>query len=191
MGLHDDEERCMMQASTHPDHKPIRITNMIKTTVYSYVRDRNADRAIHALLAVNSMKKTSEGLYSLGRVYQDTRDYETAERCLLEACELDPTSPMIWLEIGHVYQKGFKMPEVALKAYGRAKELANMMKEHEDSMLIDRGYGCCKENLTKFNTVDEIWMMHEHATIGRGDAFNDLGLSSSALREYEQCPRRR
>ena len=188
MGLHDDEERCMMQASTHPDHKPIRITNMIKTTVYSYVRDRNADRAIHALLAVNSMKKTSEGLYSLSRVYQDTRDYETAERCLLEACELDPTSPMIWLEIGHVYQKGFKMPEVALKAYGRAKELANMMKEHEDSMLIDRGYGCSKENLTKFNTVDEIWMMHEHATIGRGDAFNDLGLSSSALREYEQVP---
>ena len=80
------------------------------------------------------------------------------------------------------------MPEVALKAYGRAKELANMMKEHEDSMLIDRGYGCCKENLTKFNTVDEIWMTHEHATIGRGDAFNDLGLSSSALREYEQVP---
>ena len=47
----------MMQASTHPDHKPIRSRTWIKTTVYSYVRDRNADRAIHALLAVNSMKK--------------------------------------------------------------------------------------------------------------------------------------
>jgi len=188
MGLHEDEERCMTQASTHPEYKPIRITNMVKTTVYSYIRDRNADRAIHALLAVNSMKKTSEGLYSLARVYQDTKDYETAERCLLEACELDPMSPQIWLDLGHVYQKGFKMPEVALKAYGRAKDLANMMKEHEDSMLIDRGYGCSKENRTKFNTVEELWMTHEHATLGRGDAFNDLGLVSSALREYEQVP---
>ena len=52
-------------------------------------------------------------------------------------------------------------------------------------MLIDRGYGQ-QENRTKFNTVDEIWMTHEHATIGRGDAVNELGLSSSL--RCEQVP---
>ena len=100
---------------------------------------------------------------------------------------------MIWLEIGHVYQKGFKMPEVALKVIrstptqgvGHHDEGTQRLHAHRSRVRL------LQVEITKFNTVDEIWMMHEHATIGRGDAFNDLGLSSlSSEAQTNKCNRR-
>ena len=52
---------------------------------------------------------------------------------------MEPTSPKIWLEIGHLYLNGFQVPTIAVKAYGRAKELATFMQRREDALRAVRG----------------------------------------------------
>ena len=184
----DEEERAMQSVCKNPDHKPIRITNVIKAAMYEYARTRDAGKALHALNAVNEIKETAESLYAMGRIHVLERDFDAADECLIRACELDPTSPKIWLEIGNVYLKGYNAPAVALKAFGRAKELAKLMIEQEDSVRAESGYGGADENRTKFKDSEELIDARDDAVIGRGDALADLGQVALALREYEEIP---
>jgi len=184
----DEEERTMKSVCDNPDHKPIRITNVIKVAMYEYTRTRDSGKALHTLLAVNEMKETAESLYAMGRIHALERDFDAADDCLIRACELDPTSPKIWLEIGNIYLKGYNNPAVALKAFGRAKELALLTIEQEDSVCAESGYGGAAENRTKFKDSEELFDTRDEAVIGRGDALADLGQVAMALREYEEIP---
>ena len=186
--LPEEESRCMKSACSDPSHKPIRMTNVIKVAWYRYERDKDAAQALRELTEANVVKKTSEGLYTLGRVHADVGNFDAADACFVEACKMEPTSPKIWLEIGHLYLKGFQVPIIAVKAYGRAKELATFMQRREDTLRNEHGYGCVSEGQTKFSDGADVTATQENAVIGRGDAFTELGQVSSALREYEQVP---
>lgn len=189
MGLHDEEARAMNAVCTNSKHRPMRITNMIKTIMYRLSQDKDTAKAIHELESLNEMKETAEGLYSLGRVLLLARDYNAADDALMRACELDPASPKVWLEIGTLYLKGFNVPATAAKAFGRAKELSLvLMEQEEDSYQAESGYGGADENRTKFNDRTEISDARTRAVIGRGDCFEELGQPSKALREWEEVP---
>ena len=186
--LPEEESRCMKSVCSDPLHKPIRTTNVIRVAWYRYERDKDAARALRELTEANVVKKTSEGLYTKGRVHAETGNFDAADACYVEACKMEPTSPKIWLEIGNLYLNGFQIPTIAVKAYGRAKELATFMQLQEDALRAARGYGCVSEGQTKFADSSEVTATHENAVIGRGDAFTELGQVSSAFREYEQVP---
>jgi tetratricopeptide (TPR) repeat protein len=184
----EEESRCMKLACSDPSHKPIRVTNLIKVAWYKYERDKDTKRALRELTEANALKKTSEGLYTLGRVHFKMENFDAADACYVEACKMEPTSPKIWLEIGNLYLNGFRLPIIAVKAYGRAKELASFLQRREDALRTEHGYGYASEGQTKFSDSADVKATQENAIIGRGDAFNDLGQVSSALREYEQVP---
>lgn len=189
MGLHDEEARAMNAVCTSSKHRPMRITNMIKTIMYRLSQDKDTAKAIHELESLNEMKETAEGMYSLGRVLLLARDYNAADDALMRACELDPASPKVWLEIGTLYLKGFNVPATAAKAFGRAKELSLvLMEQEEDSYQAESGYGGADENRTKFDDRTEISDARTRAVIGRGDCFEELGQPSKALREWDEVP---
>ena len=123
-----DAERCMSRVRNDPKNAPVRLTNIIKVAWYEFEKDKNTKKALKLLHEVNKIKRTPEGLYTLGRVYAKLNLRDDADACLLEACELDPTSPKIWLEIGTLYLKGFELPDIAIKAFTRARELATALK---------------------------------------------------------------
>ena len=80
--LPEEESRCMKSACSDPSHKPIRTTNVIRVAWYRYERDKDAARALRELTEANVVKKTSEGLYTLGRVHADDGEFRRRGRVL-------------------------------------------------------------------------------------------------------------
>lgn len=181
-----DAERCMARVRNDPKSAPVRLTNLIRVAWDEFEKDKNATKALKILKEVNEIKRTPEGLYTLGRVYANLSQFDAADACFMEACELDPTSPKIWLEIGTLYLKGFKLPDIAVKAFGRARELATALKLKEGGCSIGHGYGTDAEGLTK-HTDAEVVSLEDDARMFSGDTLQELGRPSHALREYEAC----
>ena len=181
-----DAERCMARVRDDPKSAPVRLTNRIWVAWNEFEKEQNTTKALKILKEVNEIKRTPEGLYALGRVYANLSQFDAADACFMEACELDPTSPKIWLEIGTLYLKGFKLPDIAVKAFGRARELATALKLKEGGCSIGHGYGTDVEGLTK-HTDAELVSLENDARMFSGDTFQELGRPSHALREYEAC----
>ena len=181
-----DAERCMARVRNDPKSAPVRLTNLIRVAWNEFEKDKSATKALKILKEVNEIKRTPEGLYTLGRVYANLCQFDAADACFMEACELDPTSPKIWLEIGTLYLKGFKLLDIAVKAFGRARELATALKLKEGGCSIGHGYGTDAEGLTK-HTDAEVVSLEDDARMFSGDTLQKLGRPSQALREYEAC----
>ena len=186
MKREQDAERCMGKVCNDEKSAPVRITNIIKVAWHQFESEKNTQKALKTLKEVNEIKKTSEGLYTLGRMYYKMGNFDGADACLIEACEMDPLSPKIWLEIGTLYLKGLKLPEIALKSFGRARELATAIKAREEGYVKHSSYGSEVENLTK-HTDEEVVTLEDEARMYKGDTHQQLGQPSHALREYEEC----
>lgn len=187
MDMDDEAKRCIKQVRLGKENAPIRTRNVVKLAWRTFEEDKDGEKALNTLEEANELNETSEGLYTLGRVHMRLRQFDEADECFLRACEMDPTSPKIWLEIGVLYLKGHRIPEIALKAFTRAKELAKVLQLKEDALRADRGYGFASEGKATCNP-EEVTVVREEATLGRGDTYSDLGAPSKALREYEELP---
>lgn len=58
-------------------------------------------------IEVNVVKKMFEGLYTKGRVYVETGNFDVVDACYVEVCKMEFMSLKIWFEIGNLYLNGF------------------------------------------------------------------------------------